>query len=130
MTRSARIVAHYYDRFPTATLRVRVVPEDGGGVRSGKTFGYKGGFIRVQVGREVTEDQLNNDWVLVHEMTHLALPDIGDDHSGCRKDWRSMLKVSRACRRATARSRMSGPRRSTPCRGTAATRRSRPRSHA
>ncbi len=81
VTRSAQIVAHYYDRFPTSTLRVRVVPEDGDGVRSGKTFGYRGGFIRVQVGREVTEDQLHNDWVLVHEMTHLALPDVGDEHA-------------------------------------------------
>jgi hypothetical protein len=81
VTRSAQIVAHYYDRFPTSTLRVRVVGEDGGGVRSGKTFGYKGGFIRVQVGRQVTEDQLHNDWVLVHEMTHLALPDVGDEHA-------------------------------------------------
>jgi len=81
VTRSAQIVAHYYDRFPTSTLRVRVVPEDGDGVRSGKTFGYNGGFIRVQVGRRVTQDQLHNDWVLVHEMTHLALPDVGDEHA-------------------------------------------------
>lgn len=81
VTRSAQIVAHYYARFPTSSLRVRVIPEDGDGVRSGKTWGYNGGFIRAQVGREVTEDQLNNDWVLVHEMTHLALPEIGDDHS-------------------------------------------------
>lgn len=81
VTRSAQIVARYYDRFPTSTLRVRVLAEDGAGVRSGKTFGYKGGFIRVQVGRDVTEDQLHNDWVLVHEMTHLALPDVGDEHA-------------------------------------------------
>jgi hypothetical protein len=81
ITRSAEIVAHYYDRFPTATLRLHVVSEEGGGVRTGKTFGYDGGVIRVQVGRDVTEDELNNDWVLVHEMTHLALPYIGDDHS-------------------------------------------------
>jgi hypothetical protein len=81
ITRSAEIVANYYQRFPTATLRVRVIPEDGSGVRSGKTFGYNGGVIRVQVGRDVTEDQLNNDWVLVHEMTHLALPEIGDEHA-------------------------------------------------
>ena len=81
ITRSAEIVAHYYDRFPTATLRLHVVPEDGGGVRTGKTFGYNGGVIRVQVGRDVTEDELNNDWVLVHEMTHLALPYLGDDHA-------------------------------------------------
>jgi hypothetical protein len=81
ITRSAEIVAHYYNQFPTATLRVRLIPEDGSGVRSGKTFGYHGGVIRMQVGRNVTEDQLNNDWVLVHEMTHLALPEVGDDHA-------------------------------------------------
>jgi hypothetical protein len=81
VTRSAQIVGRYYGRFPTSKLRVRVVPEDGDGVRSGKTFGYNGGFIRVQVGRQVTRDQLSNDWVLVHEMTHLALPDVGDDHA-------------------------------------------------
>jgi hypothetical protein len=81
ITRSAEIVAHYYDRFPTPTLRIRVTSVEGDGVRGGKTFGYGGGVIRVQVGREVTEDQLNNDWVLVHEMTHLALPDIGENHS-------------------------------------------------
>ena len=81
VTRSAQIVTHYYDGFPTSRLRVRVVPEEGGGVRSGKTWGYEGGVIRVQVGRDVTDDELHNDWVLVHEMIHLALPEIGDDHS-------------------------------------------------
>lgn len=80
VTRSAEIVAHYYDGFPTSRLRVRVVPEEGGGVRSGKTWGYDGGVIRVQVGRDVTDRELHNDWVLVHEMTHLALPEVGDDH--------------------------------------------------
>jgi len=81
ITRSAQIVAHYYDRFPTPTLRIRVEPENGGGVRGGKTFGYDGGSIRVQVGREVTEAELRDDWVLVHEMTHLALPEIGAEHA-------------------------------------------------
>ena len=81
VSRSAQIVAHYYNRFPTARLHIRVISESGGGVRSGKTFGYDGGFIRIMVGRDVTEDELNNDWVLVHEMTHLALPDIGEDHA-------------------------------------------------
>src|SRR3569833_3020809 len=84
VTRSAQIVAHYYDRFPTSSLRVRVIAEEGDGVRSGKTWGYNGGFIRIQVGRQVTGDQLHIVWVLVHVMTHLALPDVGDDH-----DWLS-----------------------------------------
>jgi hypothetical protein len=81
ITRSAQIVANYYNRFPAPSLRVRVVPEYGDGVPSGKTFGYNGGFIRVQVGRDVTDEQLTNDWVLVHEMIHLALPEVGDDHA-------------------------------------------------
>jgi hypothetical protein len=37
-------------------------------------------FIRLQLGRDVTADELHEDWVLVHEMIHLALPEVGDDH--------------------------------------------------
>jgi hypothetical protein len=79
--RSLGIVTAYYGNFPTSSVRIQVVPEDGGGVHGGKTWGYRGGFIRVQVGRDVTAAQLLDDWVLVHEMTHLALPDVGDDQS-------------------------------------------------
>jgi hypothetical protein len=79
--RSAGIVSAYYGRFPTPSLRLQVVPESGGGVHGGKTWGYHGGFIRIQVGREVTPAQLMDDWVLVHEMAHLALPDLGDAQS-------------------------------------------------
>jgi hypothetical protein len=81
ITRSARIVAHYYERFPTSHLRMRVLALDGDGVRNGRTWGKNGGFIRIQVGKQVTDEQLSNDWVLVHEMTHLALPDVGDAHA-------------------------------------------------
>jgi hypothetical protein len=79
--RSLGIVSAYYGTFPMSSLRIQVVAQDGGGVRGGKTWGYRGGFIRVQVGREVSAAQLLDDWVLVHEMTHLALPDVGDDQS-------------------------------------------------
>jgi hypothetical protein len=81
ITRSAEIVAHYYGMFPVANLRLHVEPEQGAGVRNGKTFGYEGGVIRMQVGRDVTVEELRNDWVLVHEMTHLALPYLGDEHT-------------------------------------------------
>jgi hypothetical protein len=79
--RSLGIVSAYYGSFPMSSLRIQLVPEDGGGVRGGKTWGFRGGFIRVQVGRDVTAAQLLDDWVLVHEMTHLALPDVGDGQS-------------------------------------------------
>jgi hypothetical protein len=79
--RSLRIVSAYYAGFPTQSLRIQVVPESGGGVHGGKTWGYRGGMIRIEVGRDVTEAQLADDWVLVHEMTHLALPDVGDEQN-------------------------------------------------
>jgi hypothetical protein len=82
--RSAEIVAGYYGRFPTRSARVRIAAESGDGVHGGKTFANPDAFIRVQVGREVSGAQLQSDWVLVHEMTHLALPDTGEEH-----DWLS-----------------------------------------
>jgi hypothetical protein len=79
--RSAGIVAAYYGHFPVPQLRIRVSSVEGSGVHHGTTYGAHGGFIRITVGRDATADELLNDWVLVHEMTHLALPDVGDEHA-------------------------------------------------
>jgi hypothetical protein len=79
--RSMNIVSAYYGRFPTQTLRIKLVAEDGGGVHTGTTWGKEGGLIRLKAGRDVTDTQMMNDWVLVHEMTHLALPDVGEEHA-------------------------------------------------
>jgi hypothetical protein len=79
--RSADIVTHYYGRFPTRALHIAVAPTGGSGVHGGTTWGREGGFIRVRVGRDTTAQQFRDDWVLVHEMIHLALPDVSDAHS-------------------------------------------------
>jgi hypothetical protein len=79
--RSANIVAGYYGRFPTPRLELQLQPQSGAGVQGGQTFGGRGAFMRVRTGREVTPAQLTADWVLVHEMTHLALPDTGSEHA-------------------------------------------------
>ncbi len=79
--RSGEIVARYYGRFPVTALTVRLVAVAGEGVHGGKTFANPDAFIRVQLGREVSAPQLLSDWVLVHEMTHLALPDTGETHA-------------------------------------------------
>ena len=39
-------------------------------------------MIQMRVGRETTAEMLTADWVLVHEMVHLALPEVGRTH-----DW-------------------------------------------
>ena len=79
--RSAAIVAHYYGQFPVAGLRIVVIPMAGGRVTGGTTFGQPAPLIRIRVGTQVDAAAVLNDWVLVHEMTHLALPEVGEDHA-------------------------------------------------
>lgn len=75
--RSMSVVKGYYGEFPVQRLALQVRVVGGHGVKTGTTYGTNGGMIRVVVGRDVTADELHADWVLVHEMIHLALPDIG-----------------------------------------------------
>lgn len=78
--RSARIVADYYGRFPVPLAALRIQGAAGGGVHGGRTTNTSGLVIQVSVGREATSDELAEDWVLVHEMVHLALPELGRRH--------------------------------------------------
>jgi hypothetical protein len=73
---SAKAVSTYYGRFPVSSVKLLIVPVDGPRVRGGTTWGYRGAAIRLMLGRDASEDDLKRDWVLVHEMTHLALPDM------------------------------------------------------
>jgi hypothetical protein len=77
--RSMDIVARYYGQFPAKQLRIQVTVGDGNRVGHGTTYGAAVPLIRLQVGRDVTAADLRADWVLVHEMVHLALPEVGDD---------------------------------------------------
>lgn len=77
---SAQAVATYYGRFPVPTARILIVPVDGEGVEGGQAFGYRGPAIRLLVGTRTTDDDLTADWKAVHEMVHLALPDVSEDH--------------------------------------------------
>ncbi len=78
---SARAVATYYGKFPVTSLRLLLVPVDGPRVRGGTTWGYHGAAIRVLIGRQASEDDLRRDWVMVHEMVHLALPDMPERYA-------------------------------------------------
>jgi hypothetical protein len=78
--RSAHIVADYYGRFPAPLLVIRLQGMDGSGVGGGRTTNDSGLMIQMRVGREAKADTLASDWVLVHEMVHLALPEVGRRH--------------------------------------------------
>lgn len=72
--RSARAVTTYFGRFPVPHVGLLVVADDGGRVGGGTTYGFGHSATVVHVGRDADEAALRNDWVMVHEMTHLALP--------------------------------------------------------
>jgi hypothetical protein len=80
--RSARIVADFYGRFPAPLVMLRIQGTPGEGVHGGRTTNESQLEIQVSVGRDVAATQLAADWVLVHEMIHLALPELGRRH-----DW-------------------------------------------
>src|ERR1700685_3912843 len=77
---AAESVSAYYGHFPLPHLLLRIIPTDGRGVRGGKTFGEKGGFISIHVGSDTIFAGLAADWMLTHEMVHLAFPSVADNH--------------------------------------------------
>lgn len=76
---AADAVTNYYGHFPVPHLTLIVRASSGSGVRHGVTYPMDGGLIRIAVGRETAVDELNDDWVLTHEMTHLAFPSMPDE---------------------------------------------------
>ncbi|MEO8059868.1 MAG: hypothetical protein ABI671_16260 [Burkholderiales bacterium] len=74
--RSADAVVAYFGRFPVTQVVLLLMPTEGGGVRGGVTYGEPSLLVRVRVGRETTKAQFLDDWIMVHEMIHLAVPRI------------------------------------------------------
>ena len=76
---SATTVAGYYGHFPVPHLTLRMRSTSGSGIRHGVTYPKDGGLIFISVGRDADVPATKADWVLVHEMIHLAFPSMDDD---------------------------------------------------
>jgi len=73
-------VTTYYGRFPVPQVLIRITPFEGRGVRDGMTFGDRGGRITIRVGNDTSPSELTSDWMLTHEMVHLAFPSVDEKH--------------------------------------------------
>ncbi len=73
---SAETVVQYYGRFPVRTVDINLQVTGGHAVRFGQAFGGKSPRLRIVVGENVTPEMLRRDWILVHEMVHLAMADV------------------------------------------------------
>ena len=73
---SGQAVAGYLGRFPLAQCELLLQRVDGAGVKGGTTFPEPAPYIRIRLGRDTAALHLADDWVLPHEMIHLAIPQV------------------------------------------------------
>src|ERR1700751_1843113 len=77
---AAESVTAYYGRFPVPQVLIRITPFEGRGIRNGMAFGDRGGRITIRVGNETSPAEFASDWMLTHEMVHLAFPSVDEKH--------------------------------------------------
>ncbi|MCS6898692.1 MAG: hypothetical protein RMJ98_02905, partial [Myxococcales bacterium] len=73
---AGKAIVGLYQRFPVPRALLFVLPAKEQGVGFGRTLGHGGASILVSVGRPVREAELRQDWVLPHELLHLAFPSV------------------------------------------------------
>jgi hypothetical protein len=78
--RAEKAVEGFYGHFPIPRVLLLVEPVHGSRVGFGTTMGNAGAAIEVPVGEDVSPEALRQDWMLVHEMIHTALPDVTRRH--------------------------------------------------
>ena len=79
--KAVRAVEAYYGRFPVPEARIEVQPVEGRqSVFNGVTFGRVPTLTRISVGSQITQQKLNEDWVMTHELVHLAFPSVPRRH--------------------------------------------------
>src|SRR5271168_1506349 len=80
--KSGCAVTEYYGFFPVPKVEVKIVPVTGGqGVVFGRTV-MIGEIpqITVTISEFANDSSLRDDWIMTHEMVHLAFPSVSEDH--------------------------------------------------
>jgi hypothetical protein len=77
---SGRAVVAYYGRFPVQRLRLLIATAPGDEIH-GKTYSRNAqATTEIYLGREVEPAVMSRNWVMTHEMVHLAFPEVPDAH--------------------------------------------------
>jgi hypothetical protein len=74
--RAAVAVTNYLGRYPVKELSLTIELGGHDSVNDGVTHGAR--RIQVRLGRRAKAADLNHDWILTHEMFHLAFPTLDD----------------------------------------------------
>ena len=73
---SANIIANYFGEFPVKDTYIVLIAVEGKEVKNGVVFGGEQPIMNINIGKDVSLSQLESDWILVHEMAHLAFPNV------------------------------------------------------
>ncbi|HEY4222501.1 MAG TPA: hypothetical protein VGO62_14195 [Myxococcota bacterium] len=94
---SAEVVTEYLGAFPVPDIEVTL--SLGGGDDIGYGEHSVGRTIHVWLGRDTDQKTFADDWVMIHEMFHAAMPDLDDDHRWMKEGLSTYLEpVARARR--------------------------------
>jgi hypothetical protein len=80
VVQSAQIVENYYGRFPVSTVNIKLEVSGGKAVRFGQAFGGEFPSVRIVIGENINPAILQKDWIMVHELVHLAMAHIPRKH--------------------------------------------------
>lgn len=79
--RAAEAVSTYYGRFPAPEARLTIRRAGNrSGIWGGVTYGTSPPSIEISVGGRTSWTELQDDWILTHEMVHLAFPSLAPAH--------------------------------------------------
>jgi hypothetical protein len=79
--RAAGVVLAWAKRPPIPRALVLVVPSSGHGIGFARTLGNGGASVLVPLGAAATEADLLGGWELVHELLHVAFPNLPNEQS-------------------------------------------------
>jgi len=80
VTRAVDGITHYFGRYAPPNVYLDVRPTRGDDVGFGTAYGGRQPWVFVDVGAAVDVPALDSDWVLVHELIHLAFPHLSEEH--------------------------------------------------
>jgi predicted metalloprotease with PDZ domain len=78
---SLRAIASYYGALPFERVRVVVTPEAGRRINGTTRCSRGTGRVALTVGRGASEADFRDDWIVTHELLHVAFTSLEDDDS-------------------------------------------------
>lgn len=76
VTKAGKSIATYYDGFPIHRVLVLVRVTGGRRIGYGSALGNSGAAVSISVGVNARQIDFDDDWVLTHELAHIAFPSV------------------------------------------------------